>query len=132
MLHLAARRGEAVSTARIAESTSIPARYLAKVMRDLVVAGLISSARGPGGGFVLARNPAAVTLLEIVNAVEPIARIRQCPRRDPCPGGLCALHRRLDEVIAQVEHAFRMTTLADLLPAESRPETPRHKPRDAG
>lgn len=135
MLHLATRAGVAASTDRIAATTSIPAGYLAKIMRDLVVAGLVTSFRGPGGGFSLARDPAQLTLLDIVNAVDPIVRIRQCPRRDPCHEGLCALHRRLDSTIAQMEQALASTTLADLLDGDARlprDTLPRRESRDAG
>ncbi|MBM4107799.1 MAG: Rrf2 family transcriptional regulator [Phycisphaerae bacterium] len=130
MLHLAGQGGVAASTDRIAGRTSVPAGYLAKIMRDLVVAGLVSSFRGPRGGFALAREASAITLLDVVNAVEPIARIDRCPRREPCLGGLCALHRRIDEIAAHMEAAFAATSLADLLASDA--ERSARDTRDAG
>jgi DNA-binding IscR family transcriptional regulator len=57
-----------------------------------------------------------LTILDVVNAVEPIARIRQCPLGLKNHGiRLCPLHRRMDDALATVETAFRQTTLAELL-----------------
>jgi Rrf2 family protein len=134
MLHLASREGEVISADRIADTTDIPAGYLAKIMRDLVVAGQVLSFRGPGGGFSLARDPARVTLLDIVNAVDPIVRIDRCPLRRPCREGLCALHRRLDDAVAVMERSLSSTTLADLMSGEGRMPRgtpPRRESRDA-
>jgi DNA-binding IscR family transcriptional regulator len=72
----------------------------------------------------LAREPAELTILDVVNAVEPIERITTCPLGLKTHGArLCPLHRRLDDALAQVEAAFGKTTLAEVLaePSESVP-----------
>jgi DNA-binding IscR family transcriptional regulator len=72
----------------------------------------------------LARRPEEVTILEVVDSVEPIGRIRACPLGLEAHGTrLCPLHRRLDNALAAVEDAFRRTTLAEVLaePSESVP-----------
>jgi len=115
MIHLASQGSAALSAERIAASTHVPAGYLSKVMRDLVVANLVSSQRGPRGGFLLAREPALITLLDIVNAVDPITRIHKCPAGNPAHVRLCALHERMDKALAHVEREFREATLADML-----------------
>jgi DNA-binding IscR family transcriptional regulator len=57
-----------------------------------------------------------VTILEVVNAVDPIRRIQSCPLDLASHGmRLCPLHRRLDNALALVEDAFRQTTLAEVL-----------------
>jgi DNA-binding IscR family transcriptional regulator len=74
--------------------------------------------------MVLAKAPSALTILEVVNAVEPLGRIRQCPLGLTAHGvRLCPLHRRLDGALAMVEEAFRQTTLAEILaePSASHP-----------
>lgn len=114
-VHLGALRGGSANSERIAEATKVPPGYISKVMRDLVVAGLAMSQRGPNGGFMLARAPESITVLEVVNAVTPIHRIKSCPLGNPDHVALCPLHKRLDEAIAGVEAAFASTTLADLL-----------------
>jgi Rrf2 family protein len=85
-------------------------------MQELVRTGIVNSRRGLHGGFELARSPKELTIWDIVEAVEPIQRIRKCPLRISAhSGGLCPLHRRLDDAMELVERIFRATTLADLL-----------------
>jgi Rrf2 family protein len=117
MMFLASLPGAAVSNDRIATGAGVPAGYLSKVMRDLVRAGLVVSSRGPGGGFVLRKDPAATTLLDVVNAVDPIRRIERCPVGNPLHNPLCALHARLDHALEEVERSFSGITFAELLRA---------------
>lgn len=109
---------------QIAEVTHVPVAYLSKVLQQLAREGIVSSRRGTGGGFTLARNPSKLRILEIVQAVEPIQRIRTCPLGLPSHGRrLCPLHKRLDNALADMERAFAASTLAEILaePAKSRP-----------
>ncbi|MFO0935796.1 MAG: Rrf2 family transcriptional regulator [Gemmataceae bacterium] len=104
------------STNTIAKATKVPPAYLAKVIRALVKSGILASRRGIGGGVVLHRKPDELTILEVVNAVEPIQRIRTCPLQLSSHGtNLCPLHKRVDTAIATVEAAFARTTLAELM-----------------
>ncbi len=115
MMYLGSLDGTAVNSQTIAAQTRVPPGYLSKVMRDLVVAGLVSSFRGPNGGFVLARPPERITILDVVSAVDPIVRIRECPVGNPLHKTLCSLHQRLDDALAAIERTFRETTLAEML-----------------
>jgi len=121
---LAAHRNEPQTTLEIAAQTRVPAGYLSKVLQALGRANLVSSQRGLYGGFTLARPPHRISVLEVVNAVDPIQRIETCPLGLKSHGReLCALHRRLDDAIAHIEKAFSESTVADLLaePAASHP-----------
>lgn len=111
MSSLAALGGAAATSESIARSTRVPQGYLSKIMRDLVRADLVRSFRGPHGGFVLARGAEAISLLDIVNAVDPIRRIVGCPLEDPEHAKLCPLHQCLDDAIGHLEERFRTTTL---------------------
>ena len=125
-----AQQGEARTIQQIARATQVPGGYLSKVMQGLARNGLVSSQRGLGGGFSLNSAPGELTIYEIVQAVDPIARITRCPLHLPEHSEeLCALHRRLDEAAALVEKSFRDSTVADLLakpifPTESVEGTP--------
>lgn len=107
--------GEALNSETIAERTKVPKGYLSKILRDLVVASLVDSQRGPNGGFTLSRPPGKITMLDVVNAVDPIKRIKKCPLGNPAHLHLCPLHRRLDDAIATIEEEFRRTSLAEVL-----------------
>lgn len=121
---LASRRDTPHTTREIARETQVPGNYLAKVLQTLVEAGIIESQRGLGGGFTLTRDPAALRVLEVVNAVDPLPRIRSCPLKLGAHAvQLCPLHRRLDDVLASVENALAASTIAELL-ADSGVERP--------
>lgn len=63
-------QGQAVQVRVISERQGIPTRYLEQIFQRLRKAGLVTSKRGPGGGYRLARVPAKITLLDAVEAVE--------------------------------------------------------------
>lgn len=116
MVHLAALEdGGSMNSETIAARTKVPQGYLSKVLRDLVVANLIASQRGPNGGFALARPASQISMLEVVNAVDPLMRIRKCPLGNPEHLKLCPLHQRIDAAIAQIEGEFSRTSLAEVL-----------------
>ncbi|HWG47906.1 MAG TPA: Rrf2 family transcriptional regulator [Gemmataceae bacterium] len=112
---LARAPDEAHSAEEIAESVRVPRRYAHKVLQALVHARLVRSQPGPGGGYSLVRAPENLSILDVVAAVEPIARIRSCPLGLKSHTSLCPLHRELDEAAAATEHAFARVTIAQLL-----------------
>ncbi len=116
VVQLAGAAPEAQTTEQIARATKVPQAYLSKVLQSLVQAGIVRSQRGIGGGMALIKRPAELTILEVVNAVDPIQRIRTCPLELAAHGvNLCPLHRRVDNALALVEDAFRNTTLQEVL-----------------
>ncbi|MCP4190035.1 MAG: Rrf2 family transcriptional regulator [Planctomycetaceae bacterium] len=113
---IAQHEGVPCTAQKISAITQVPAPYLSKMMQGLVRASLVTSKRGLHGGFVLMKEPTELTILEVVDAVEPFKRIRECPLNiDTHSGTLCPLHRRLDNAMEMVENSFRDTTVADLL-----------------
>lgn len=115
---IAQNDGRVVVTPTLAGITKVPPGYLPKILQTLRKAGLVISKRGLGGGFTLAKPPAEMTVLEVVNAVDPIKRIDRCPLGvDSHVAGLCPLHHRLDEAALLVEKSFASTTIAELLAA---------------
>ncbi len=116
IVHLADQSPAPRTTDQIAAATLVPKPYLSKVIQGLVRANIVHSKRGIGGGIALVKSPSELTILDVVNAVEPIARIRTCPLGLKTHGvRLCPLHRRMDNALATVEAAFRDTTLAEVL-----------------
>jgi Rrf2 family protein len=114
--HLAYEAPNPRTTEQVAEATRVPPAYLSKVLQALSRGGIVKSQRGVGGGISLARPAEELTILEVVNAVEPIQRIQSCPLGLKSHGvRLCPLHRRIDDALATVEAAFARTTLAEIL-----------------
>jgi Rrf2 family protein len=111
---LARNPHRAESADRLAEATRVPRRYLHKVLQDLVRAGLARSQSGPGGGYALGRSPEEISILDVVNAVTRLERIRHCPLGLPSHVSLCPLHAELDRVYAATEEALSRVTLARL------------------
>jgi len=99
----------------IAQESQVPLDYLSKVLNTLARAEIVRAQRGRGGGFTLASPAANMTVLEVVNAVDPIRRIRSCPLRLKAHATrLCPLHRKLDDAVALVEQAFATATISSL------------------
>lgn len=120
--HLAAHAAENCKTLEIAEATQVPPAYLSKVLQSLSKAKLVRSQRGIGGGVTLEADPEQLTILDVVNAVEPLQRITTCPLQLKSHGtNLCPLHRRLDDAMKSVEAAFADTTLAEVLSDKEHP-----------
>lgn len=121
---IAQEHGGSATTQSIADLTKVPPGYLPKVLQMLGRAGIVQSKRGLGGGFKLVKPAETLTVLEVVNAVDPIKRIEKCPLNiEAHDSVLCPLHKRLDEAIELVERSFAHSTIAELLgqPGRSTP-----------
>lgn len=115
---------QALTTRDIAGQTRVPAGYLSKVLQALGRDDIVQSQRGLGGGWALSVPPKRLTILRVVNAVDPLQRIHTCPLDLKSHGTrLCPLHRKLDDALASIEKAFAQTTIDHILrdPARSTP-----------
>jgi len=94
--------GNPVQLARIAETQRVPPKYLELIMLDLKKAGLVKSARGPRGGYRLAKAPADISFGEIVRSMEgPIALVSCASVNFYAPCGDCH-----DEATCAIRRAF--------------------------
>ncbi len=125
LMRLAGEPARSFATNEIAAEFGISRNHLAKVVRDLAEGGFITTQRGIGGGFALARPPQSITLGEVVRALEGRHALVECFRDD---GGTCALmpRCRLKPKLAAAREAFMReldgTTLAECAyPARGRP-----------
>jgi Rrf2 family nitric oxide-sensitive transcriptional repressor len=113
---IAQNAGQPCTAQKVSEITQVPAPYLSKVMQGLVRANLVASKRGLHGGFVLTKDPSELSILEVIDAVDPMKRIHKCPLDIGSHSGtLCPLHQRLDDAMATVEASFQNTSVAELL-----------------
>lgn len=89
MVHLA-RQSKSRSSTEIASAEHIPTDFLEKILQNLKRAGLVRSARGVSGGYLLAHPPRRITARDIVTALEkPLSNVqcleeKTCPRQDTC------------------------------------------------
>lgn len=106
----------------IADVTQIPTSYLSKILHDLAKADILSSRRGVGGGFQLVCSPDELTILDVVNAVDPLKRITGCPLdlKSHCDQ-LCPVHARLDHALGLVEDSLANSTIREVMFDADRP-----------
>lgn len=122
VIYLAKAGTENTTSQSIAAATLVPDGYMSKVLNTLARAGLVTSQRGPSGGFSLAASPEDLTMLKVVEAVEPLPRITGCPLGlHEHAVGLCPLHAELAELVNVVEARLTRTTIADLLHQQTVP-----------
>ncbi len=75
-------------TSRIAQEMRIPPSFLAKIVSQLSVAGVVQTSRGARGGVSLARQPGEITLLEVIEAIDGPIALNECvPDRSACVFG---------------------------------------------
>lgn len=117
---LGAKQDEPVSADALAIQTKVPRRYLTRILQDLASEGLVHSRPGPGGGYLLSKPGSTITILDVVNTVDPIERITSCPLGLKSHMSLCPLHRELDKAYAAMESAFSRVTIHDLVHSANR------------
>lgn len=110
-----------LSVTSIADGMAIPVRFLPRVMRDLLDAGLVTARIGRTGGYRLARPAAQITLLDVIDAVEGTDSETRCILRgSPCGvDGRCAVH----EPFIQARSALRAELARADLASLRRPRT---------
>jgi len=123
MLHIArAPSGAPVSVSSAASEFGVSEAHLHKVMQRMVRAGLVSSRRGPSGGFTLARPPSTISLLDILESIDgPIGQCTCLLGRPSCPSGGCVLGPMVRSITDQVRGEMSRRTLSDV----TRPNPPR-------
>jgi Rrf2 family protein len=106
------------ATSQIAKEQHIPASFLAKIISQLSIAGLINTSRGARGGVSLARRPEEISILEVIEAIDGPILINDCTISTySCPFGEdCPLQPLWCDVQGQLVEKLRTTTFATFLP----------------
>ncbi|HMU93987.1 MAG TPA: Rrf2 family transcriptional regulator [Anaerolineales bacterium] len=78
VLHLARTGDQRTATSTIAEEQHIPPSFLAKIISQLSIAGLLHTSRGARGGVTLAREAKEITLLEVIEAIDGPIQLNEC------------------------------------------------------
>jgi Rrf2 family protein len=115
MLYLTGtERDRPVRVGEIADALNVPQNYLSKTLGVLAQKGLLSSQRGPQGGFALVRDPREVTLAEVIEPFDPLEDRCLLMRRRCSDATPCLAHNRWKGVALGIRSFFRETTLADI------------------
>lgn len=122
--------GQGLRSSDIAERSGVPRAYLQKVLRKLVEAGLLTSQKGHGGGFRLARSPDRIRFEDVLEAVEVSADPQgcafgweRCDASRPCP---------LHPAYAELKESFRAWTSHSTLASVRDVPRPRTRSRSGG
>jgi Rrf2 family protein len=118
VIHLANEEASAkpCSVGEIASRERIPRQFLEKIIQDLIHKGLVSSRRGPRGGYVLGRAAEKVTFRDVIEAVEGPISLNACVGDHPSCFliGTCGMERVWREGQRRVLDLFENTTIADV------------------
>ena len=122
-----ALHGEArpVALGEIAQRQGLSVAYLEQLFGKLRRAGLVTSTRGPGGGYALAREPGGIAVAEIMAAVDERLQATQCSGAvgEGCTqdGALCLTHNLWERLSAHVHVFLQQTSLEDVIATEIQP-----------
>ncbi len=115
-----AKKGGMCDIGEIAASHGLSVAFVAKALQGLSKAGIVTSRRGQGGGYTLARPAMAINLLELVEAVEGPVAISDCLKVGAsCTAGACELKPVWETTQQLIRTQLAGTTLADLLITKS-------------
>ena len=122
MLDLAINGGKRpVSLADISGRQEISLSYLEQLFAKLRREELVTSARGPGGGYRLARSGAEIFVAEIIDAVDESVDVTNCQGRGDCHHGeTCLTHHLWEDLSGQIHDFLSQISLGDLMEGRSR------------
>ena len=106
-----------VPLADISERQEISLSYLEQLFARLRKNGLVSSVRGPGGGYLLGRDSSAISVGDVISAVDESVDVTRCHgATDGCQSGMrCLTHTLWSDLSARIEDFLNGITLAELV-----------------
>ena len=115
------KEGEKIGIKKIAGDLDIPTPFLGKILQNLVKQKILSSTKGPNGGFGLGKPAEEITLYEIVKTIDGEDFFRNCLiSLEPCSihhanGKPCAVHNRFSEVRSELMEFYSQTSIAKII-----------------
>ena len=128
LLYLGLVTTKPVSAERIARQLEIPQSFAQKILRKLVTAQVLAAKPGCGGGFTLAKEPNAISMMDVIKAVQGSILISPCAAdRDNCLRSVgCPVRPRWSELQKRLSGFLFRETLADLLKSRRRARSKRY------
>lgn len=113
-------KDEIVFKKDICRTQEVTPAFLTKILQPLIKMGIVSSQRGVGGGFLLARDPSEITILDILQAEEGLLKLNHClVDTDFCHrDGYCSAHEVWQEAQQKMAETLQSHTIADLVRRE--------------
>ena len=113
--HLAQHADESISAREIAKEYRIPAELLAKILQRLARKGLLVSQHGTNGGYVLARDPSKISIVDVVEALDGPIGITPCERGTSCQQlDVCSVRDPLQKLKNKVVRVLGDTSIYEL------------------
>jgi Rrf2 family protein len=129
VLYLAEQGAKSVvSMSEIAESQEVPEKFLAKIFQNLTKNGIITSYRGAKGGFSLNKKPGAITVREIVEAIQGPYHLIHCLHDNDCceKYDFCPVRVVLEKAEIKLLEVFGSYTIADLIKWKNKQKADSH------
>jgi Rrf2 family iron-sulfur cluster assembly transcriptional regulator len=116
--------GEHTSIRELTKKIQIPYHFLAKILQDLVYKKILTSQKGPSGGFALAKSPKDITLYEIVVAIDGVGFTENCVLGFPeCSGkNPCAVHDMWGDMREKLKATLMNRSVAQMAKEMKKPE----------
>jgi FeS assembly SUF system regulator len=116
--HLAAHSERQIPAGALAEETRLPRATVAKLLKTLAHAGVVAGARGAAGGYRLSRPAAAISVAEVVAAIDGKMGLTQCSVHAPAcdRNDFCPTRPHWRRINDAVETALSAITLAEMVP----------------
>jgi len=133
--NLASREKDTLVKSRdISDAEAIPAPFLGTILQRLVNAGLLRSARGPNGGYGLARPPGEITLYDIREAIDGVDDLEACAvGLEACSDEMpCPLHDTWKPIRQRIRRYLSGTTLEQMARAMAAKRKGPAEPQDTG
>tara|TARA_X000000368_G_scaffold134713_1_gene105707 strand:- start:6953 stop:7387 length:435 start_codon:yes stop_codon:yes gene_type:complete len=111
-----------VSLSDISNNQNIELTYLEQIFRKLRLAGIVKSIRGRNGGYLYAKNPASITIKEVMHAVDEVLDATKCNGTSACHNGKkCSTHDLWHELNNIVEDYLEKITIYSLVESYDSP-----------
>ncbi len=110
-------KDEIVLKKDICRTQDVTPAFLTKILQPLIKAGIVSSQRGVGGGFLLARGPEEITMLDVLQAEEGQLKLNHCLLdSESCARDIfCSAHDVWTEAQTEMARVLKRYTVADLV-----------------
>jgi len=109
---LIAQQKEGLNVIQIADRTNTSKHHVAKVMQRLVKAGYLISHRGPSGGFILKKEPANISFLDIYEIIEGPIELSSCPMdKQVCPFDKCIMNNVTSKMTIDFKNYLKEQTI---------------------